>query len=215
MNRPPFANGEFYHVYNRGVDKREIFTDNFDSIRFLQSMIIFNDQNPIGSIYEQNFDTYALKKSGKKLVEIICYCLNPNHFHFLLEQKTNGGISEFMKRLSGGYTWSFNNKYKRGGALFQGRFKSNHVDSSDYLLHLSAYVNLNDQVHQLGGSTAKLVRSSWDEYLNKGKDAICKKKIIMDQFDSVKDYEKFALDSLLDMNETKREAKELKKLFHE
>ena len=164
----PFVTGEHYHIYNRGVDKRDIFGDQEDLDRFFKSINEFNTLDPIGSIYESSFGGSTAKYS--KLVELICYCLNPNHYHFILQQVTDGGISEFMKRL-GGYTWYFNNKYKRSGSLFQGRFKSVHIDSNEQLLHTSVYVNLNDKVHSRGGSTAigvttaELVRSSWQEYI--------------------------------------------------
>jgi len=123
-----FANGEFYHIFNRGVDKRNIFSEEYDIYRFLKSMELFNSTEPIGSIYEKTFTDKKFgrptSKSDKsdKLVEFVCFCLNPNHYHVILEQITEGGISELMKRLGGGYTKYFNEKYKRTGSLFQGRF---------------------------------------------------------------------------------------------
>ena len=146
-------------MYNRGVDKRIIFTDEYDIRRFFQSVVEFNTPQPIGSLYESSFRRLGgeTPKFEGKLVNIIAYCLNPNHFHMLLEQAMDGGISEFMKRLGGGFTNYFNNKYKRSGSLFQGVFKDVHIDTNEYLLHVSAYVNLNDHVHKLGGETPKLV----------------------------------------------------------
>jgi len=189
--------------------------DQHDSNRFFQSLEIFNDVEPSGSIYEQSFEDYA-KRSGKPLVDIVCFCLNPNHFHMILKQKVNRGVSEFMRRLGCGYTYYFNNKHKRSGSLFQGVFKSSHIDSNEYLLHVSGYVNLNNRVHQLGGFTSKLVRSSWDEYMDNARtDGICNKKLILEQFDNPKDYAKFALASLQNMISTKSDAKELKRLFHD
>ncbi|MFA5842044.1 MAG: transposase [Candidatus Paceibacterota bacterium] len=218
-----FANGEFYHIYNRGVDKRIIFSNKTDVERFLQSMILFNSIEPVGSLYELSFKKPPLGGStakSKRLVNIIAYCLNPNHFHFVLEQVSNGGISEFMKRLSGGYTWYFNNKNKRSGALFQGRFKSIHIDSNEYLLHVSAYVNLNDQVHQLGGSASKLVRSqsSWGEYIDKaGKNTagICVKDIIFEQFRNRTEYKDFAISSLRDIVERRTGLKDIENILLE
>ena len=214
-----FANGEFFHVYNRGVDKRIIFTDEYDIRRFFQSMVEFNTVKPIGSLYENSFlqlggSTAKLKRG---LVNIVAYCLNPNHFHLILEQLIDGGISEFMRRLSGGYTWYFNNKYKRSGVLFQGRFKAVHVDSNEYLLHVSAYVNLNDRAHQLGGSTAKLVRSmsSWGEYTDKRIKGICEKDIILGQFKNIKEYKKFALSSLETIVKRKEELRSISEFLLE
>ena len=214
----PFENGEFYHVYNRGVDKRVVFEDLSDSRRFLRSMVAFNDEYPAGSLFlhdrlrsNSGSTATALKteaETKKPLVNIVAYCLNPNHFHLLLEQVSDGGISEFMKRVSGGYTWYFNNKYGRTGSLFQGRFKSVHVESNEYLLHVSVYINLNDRVHSCGnrGSTAMVVSlSSWNEYVVTSdcgqEDDICKKDDVLNQFRNRQEYVKFAEQALLDIRE--------------
>jgi len=217
MRRVPFIAGEFYHVYNRGVDKRIVFSDQDDVDRFFQSMNEFNVVEPIGSIYENSFlksqlgsETPKFKK--KKLVNIIAYCLNPNHFHFILEQVEEGGISNFMKRLGGGYTNYYNEKKKRSGSLFQGVFKATHIDSNEYLLYVSAYVNLNDRVHQLGSETPKLVKSktSWSEYVDPAsKEFFCKKDIILGQFKNKEGYKKFAKDALESITARKSELREM------
>ena len=218
IRKTPFENGQFYHVYNRGVDKRIIFTDQHDIQRFFKGLIEFNNINPVGSLYENSFRQLGgeTAKLSEKLVNIIAYCLNPNHFHIILEQLVDGGISEFMKRI-GGYTWYFNNKHERTGSLFQGVFKAVHIDSNEYLLHVSAYVNLNDRVHQLGGETAKLVESlsSWKEYTNEHIRGICEKEIVLDQFRNVGEYEEFALSSLKSIIERKQELKDLDKFLLE
>ncbi len=217
MNRESFANGEYYHIYNRGVDKRRIFQQSKDVERFLESMNAFNSIPPIGSLRDLSFYNGTIKHSEKdRLVEFVSYCLNPNHYHFLLKQLVDGGISEFMKRLNGGYTWYFNKKYKRSGSLFQGRFKSKLIDTNEYLLHLSVYVNLNNHVHNYSGSTAVIIRSSWDEYVNtRVPRSFCSKKIILDQFENVIEYKKFALEILPDILQRKVEQKELEKMIIE
>jgi len=162
----------------------------------------FNTLEPIGSIYENSFIKNRAKGTTSKsdsspLVEFVAYCINPNHFHFILKQVADDGISHFMKRLGGGYAKYFNERHKRSGTLFQSRFKAIHINSNDYLLHLSAYVNLNDKVHQLGNPTSKLVksRSSWPEYLDKTGN-LCVKDIVLGQFDNPEDYKNFAEESL-------------------
>ncbi len=210
MRKIKFANGEFYHIFNRGVEKRNVFSNKKDLDRFFESMRAFNSISPIGSLYEQSFQKEKIKKP---LVNFIAYNLLPNHFHFILEQATEGGVSEFMKRLLGGYTWYFNQKNKRSGVLFQGRFKANHIDSNEYLLHSSVYVNLNHK-QQLGGWTAKskdLIKSSWEEYLGENKENFCKKDIILDQFRNIEEYKKFSLDSLEDIRFNKERYKDLEK----
>src|SRR3989338_2882879 len=214
MRKVPFVKGEYYHIYNRGVDKRNIFGDQNDLNRFFQSILEFNTIDPIGSIYENSFVKDELgnetSKSDDKLVNFIAYCINPNHFHFILEPRTDGGLSEFMKRVSGGYTKYFNNKYERTGSLFQGVFKSVHVSSNEQLLHLSAYVNLNNEVHQLGNETSKLMKSSMGEYLNETRtNGMCEKDIVLDQFRNSREYEKSARETVKEIVNRRKEDKEL------
>ena len=215
MKRPIFVTGEYYHVYNRGVDRRQLFSDKSDLDRFLESMDEFNSIKPIGSIYENSFLNSDIqeKRKSTKLVQFICYCVNPNHYHFVLKQVSDGGISEFMKRLGGGYTWYFNNKNKRSGALFQGLFKAVHVDTNDYLLHLSAYVNLNYRVHKLGGLTAKFVESSWEEYTGNKQENFCHKNVILEQFKNKEEYKDFCEESLDSILEQKQKQKEMAALL--
>lgn len=200
MRKTPFVPGEFYHIYNRGVDKRVVFNDVCDLERFLQSMSVFNTVEPSGSIFERQFDSKdSPRPQSEELVHIVCYCLNPNHYHLLLEEVAENGISEFMKRLGGGYTKYFNERNKRNGALFQGRFKSIHIDSDVYLKSLSAYINLNNHVHKI---VSRLFRSSWGEYTENSNfqkaqtEQICSKEIILDSFSDFAEYKIFAKDTV-------------------
>ncbi|HRZ30643.1 MAG TPA: transposase [Candidatus Paceibacterota bacterium] len=208
-----FVEGEYYHAYNRGTDKRSIFMDSEDLTRFIKSIEEFNVVQPIGSIYENSF---IKDKEKNKLVNIICYALNPNHFHFLLTPLVENGVEKFMQKLGTGYTMYFNNKLKRKGSLFQGTFKSVYVDSNEYLLHLSAYINLNDKVHQLGGLTSKLSKTSFGVYegeLNPKFDKILGDiSIITEQFKNPQEYKEFAEEILPDIVERKKLLKELETL---
>lgn len=213
MNREPFTTGEFYHVYNRGVDKRKVFMNREDLARFYESMSVFNARDPVGSLYEHMFDLRLGRNKNKKerLVDIVCYCLNPSHYHFILRQGIDGGISEYMRRLGGGYTMYFNPKYRRSGSLFQGRYKSTHLSSNEKLLYTSVYVNLNDRIHRFGGSTSK---SSWEEYA-KSKEGVCSKKIILDQLKNAREYKIFTEDTLASILEKKQLFRELKTMLLE
>lgn len=196
MRKVPFKKGELYHIFNRGTDKRNIFSDQKDFQRFFQSISEFNVLYPIGSIYWNSFKTSELRhprpKSDKKLVNIICYSVSPNHYHFILEQLEDRGIEKFMQKFGAGYTKYFNHKHKRSGVLFQGRFKSAHIDSNEYLLHLSVYVNLNNLVHKLGLRHPRS-KSSWEEYVGSEKAGLCRnKKVILGQFKNKKEYKQFA-----------------------
>jgi len=208
MRKVQFVTGEYYHIFNRGTDKRNIFGDKYDYERFFQSMEEFNTIEPIGSIFESSFrrrnqlgnPVSKLKmKKDKPLVDFIAYCLNPNHYHFILRQLVDRGIEKFMHKLGLGYTKHFNHKNHRNGVLFQGPFRGVHIDSNEYLLYVSAYVNLNNSVHKLGNGVSK---SSWDEYIHR-RNGICDKKIILEQFKSISEYKNFSKGALKIMLERK------------
>jgi len=224
MRKTEFANGEFYHIYNRGVDKRDVFLDDRDYRRFLLSLIEFNCIEPIGSLYEKYLRDKQISENGgstsimeveppfsppKKLVEFICYCLNPNHYHFILRQLEDNGIKKFMHRLRTAYTMFFNKKYKRSGSLFQGRFKAIHIDSNEYLLYLSAYVNQNHFIHGMGKEDWKY--SSLAEYknLHNGNVYICNTDSVLKQFKNVDEYLEFSNINALYLKNKKEEQKYL------
>ena len=209
MRNIPLVSDEYYHVFNRGVDRRTIVEDQLDVQRFMQSIVDFNVIEPIGSIYEKNVLLRAKQaeaatvgslasneKASDLLVEFVAYCLNPNHFHFLLKQVADRGIEQFMQRLGTGYTKYFNLKHKRTGSLFQGTFKAIHVESDEYLLHLSAYINLNNRVHKLNEESLLLHRSSWGEYVSNIGKQMCVKDIVLERFGQIDEYKKYAEDAV-------------------
>jgi putative transposase len=137
-----FAEGEYYHVYNRGVEKRNIFNEDRDRERFLRLLFAANGDLPYK--YEDIKNLPFLKiKRGEPLVAIGAFCLMPNHFHFLVKEIREKGLSKFMEKLTTGYSSYFNKKHDRVGPLFQGRFKAEHVDEDEYLKYLYSYIHLN------------------------------------------------------------------------
>lgn len=210
MRKVPFITNEIYHLYNRGTDKRRIVLDKYDKERFIESVLKFNTSVPIGSIYESSFNKN--KKLGHRmskavpLVEFIAYSLNINHYHFQVKQLEDGGIEKFMQKFGNGYTKYFNNKYKRSGVLFQGKFKSTHVDSDIYLMHLNVYINFNNQ---LSGEKSSLVSSSLEAYTGGESLIPCEKSLIIDRFKGVKDYKKFAQSALYIIERQRRFQKEI------
>ncbi len=177
--REPLVNGEIYHIYNRGNNKRVIFEDTLDSWRFLMGLKEFNTTEPVHFFKQfKNNSNNAIRNkievevNGNCLVEIIAYCLNPNHFHLILKQVHNDGISIFMKKLLTGYVMYFNERHKYSGSLFQGVFKSRIVDSQVDLDNLSMYVNLNFLIHNLDINKNKIIRSSIIEYINNFKSTL-------------------------------------------
>lgn len=157
-----FAPGEFYHIYNRGVEKRKIFLKNSDYDRMMFLLYICNNTE---SVHIQNYrgltliEKFSLARKNT-LVEIGAVCLMPNHFHLLVKEKIEGGISIFMQKLTTAYTMYFNTLNDRSGSLFQGTFKSRHIDREEYLNYLYAYIHLNP---------IKIIEPDWKENSIKNK----------------------------------------------
>ncbi len=144
---------EIIHVLNRGVDKREIFLDEQDRFRFIHDLFEFNDVNSVNNIFynfkhKYNNDVRRRKIGGERkpremLVNILAFCLMPNHYHLVLMPKVDNGMALFMKKLNGGYAKYFNVKYERSGALFQGKYKRVVVKNEAHFIHLPYYIHLN------------------------------------------------------------------------
>ena len=153
IRKQTFAPNEFYHLYNRGTDKRVIFQDEKDYKHILLLMYICNTTKSIElRNIKEEFDR------GETLVDIGAYCLMPNHFHILVREKTDGGVSKYMLKLLTSYSMYFNKKYKRTGKLYEGVFKSTHANSDPYLQYLYSYIHLNP---------AKLIDKNWKENKNR------------------------------------------------
>lgn len=149
LRKDPFVTGEFYHLYNRGVDKREIFKSKSDFERFMMLLYVANNEDSLKfdnliNILHKGYKEIMCLDRGEQLISIGAWCLMPNHFHLLVKQEVDGGITKFMRKLGVGYSMFFNIKYKRQGALFGGPFKSKFIDDDDiYLRYLFAYIHLN------------------------------------------------------------------------
>lgn len=161
-----FTNDEYYHVFNRGVDRRIIFNTQEHQAYFLSRLKLLNttDNRKYITNKRSRFKNKEIVGEGEQLVGIIAYCLLPNHFHLLLKQNVDHGVSQFMQRLGTAYTMFFNQQEKRSGGLFQGKFKATHLDGDFALPTLSAYVNLNYMHHKIKPNKS-LVKSSLDDYL--------------------------------------------------
>lgn len=209
-----FSVGEIYHLYNRGVDKRSIFSDTKDLERFIETINIVNSSKNIISIrdYKKQSRNNSNKKPEEKIIEFIAIALLGNHYHFLVREIKEAGISKFMQKFGIAYTNYFNIKHRRSGSLFQGKFKSKHIDTNEYLLHISAYINLNNKLHparyRIPGEDIN--RTSWGDYVGERNVGVeLEKSIIEDQFKGKKHYKKFALSTLRSIKERKILIKEL------
>ncbi|WPE17544.1 transposase [Candidatus Thioglobus autotrophicus] len=162
-----FVNGEYYHVFNRGVDKRSIFSNKSQQAFFFNRLQLLNttDNTKYFNNQRNKHKDKDINGIGEQLVSIVAYSLLPNHYHLLLKQEVDNGISQFMQRLGTSYTMFFNQEEKRSGGLFQGKFKATHLSGEYALPTVSAYVNLNHKHHGIDPNN-NLVKSSIFEYLD-------------------------------------------------
>lgn len=138
---------EFFHVLNRGVDKRKVFMTNADRARFVHDLWEFNDTHPAKANMRRRtgmFDVGRRTFPRELLVKIHFFCLMSNHYHLLLSPVVENGIPLFMKKLNGGYAKYFNEKYApRSGALWQGGYKSVRIETDRHFLYIPYYIHFN------------------------------------------------------------------------
>ena len=141
-----FEPNSFYHLYNRGYNRQEIFLDKQDYATFLYLLKRYLDPNfrekrktPQGEVYWNRPNTVSHQ------LKLIAYCLMPNHFHLLVFQKNPRGITKLMRRIASNYATYFNKKYQKEGSPFQGTYRAVKVTSEEQLLHLSRYIHLNPE----------------------------------------------------------------------
>ena len=142
---------EFYHTYNRGVEKRKIFLDDTDYLRGVRDFYEFNDAKAVINLNQRincgqttidHLDA-NFKKSRKRIVNLLTWCLMPNHYHLFSYPIIDNGLPKFHQKFGGGYTWFFNAKYKRSGVLFQGGYKKVQVTNDNQAMQLICYIHSN------------------------------------------------------------------------
>lgn len=168
-----------YHIYNRGVNKRAIFFEQIDYSVFLSYIKTYLSPKDHTALYEQLSDSNEDYKQKQKILRalrlnnfynklsLLCYCLMPNHFHFLIYQKERDTIIKFMNSLITRYVMYFNKKYKRIGPLFQGVYKAVLVDNDEQLLHISRYIHSQSFYDKRGNFLTEKQPSSYNNYIGK------------------------------------------------
>ena len=168
---------ELFHVLNRGVEKRNIFLDDKDRFRFVHGLLLFNTTRPANNTTYLIENNDIVSRYADRVVDIHGWCLMKNHYHLLLSERVEGGISIFIRKLNIGYAKYFNERYKRSGYLFQGRTKKIHVNSEAYFMHILNYVHFNPLDHMQEGRAwrfhgikhparahARLMKYRWSSY---------------------------------------------------
>jgi len=199
----PIAVGEYYHIYSRGVDKRPIFLDGEDEKRFIRLLYLCNGSTPIVYRETKKLPLLLINK-GECVTAVGAYCLMSNHFHFLLKETNEGGITKFMSKILTAYSSYFNKKYGRTGSLFGSNFKSEHLDTDEYLKYIFSYIHLNPlkavsknwNVEPLDRVKAEpfllnYYGSSYLDYVGSGREESCilNKLAFPDYFPSISDFQ--------------------------
>jgi putative transposase len=218
MRKEKFILGGYYHIYSRIILNTPEFKDKKNVNRLLQSFLLSNSTESSKAFdYLRNTENPSLKKAleiisrGKKLVDVLCYSIMPDHYHLLLRERKENGISEFVRKCNISISKYINIRKERKGPLFESRFNSKYVKDNRYLLHLSVYIHLNAldvlsgrewREHKLRPwliKKKKLLNYPWSSlrsFLDENhKDLIISgTEIILDQFDDRREYELFLRD---------------------
>lgn len=214
-SRKTYVSGGFYHIYNRGVEKRNIFEDKQDYGVFLSYLKVYLTPKDIDKLQNTLSDSKVpwieKDKVIKQLrlnnfsdeIKLLVYCLMPNHFHLLVHQKSADGIDRLMNSLNTRYVVYFNKKHKRVGPLYQGVYKAVLVKTDEQLTHLSAYIHRNPaqsfSINDLQGMPLRILTkqpSSFPEYLGQRKTSWIISKDILKFFSSsnnLMSYENFVI----------------------
>lgn len=191
-SRKEFVENSYYHVYNRGVEKRSIFVDDMDYavfMSYLKNYLLPKDEDFLQNTLANPDSTPKQKSEALRLlrlnnfnssIDLVAYCLMNNHFHFLVKQTPAWGIDSFMNSLMTRYTMYFNKKHKRVGHLFQGNYKAVRVETEEQLLHLSRYIHQNPTSKGVAFQSYRY--SSYIQYLGNKPEEWIKPKDVMVYF---------------------------------
>lgn len=196
-----FAPHEFYHVYSRGNNKRALFLQQADYIRFLFLILffqfdqIFPNARRATNHYARyaKFDLDMLDKNSIRLVDLVSFALMPNHFHLLLCEREEKGISCYMQRVLNAYAKYFNIRNEQTGHLFEGPFRATHIENNTQLLHVSAYIHKNPKELQSWNTKEHIYPwSSYQDFVDKNRwKFLLKQEPVLEQFENRHEYKTF------------------------
>lgn len=201
----PLATGEIYHIINRGVNHQPIFNDIRDYNRALELLSFYQFVKPPlrFSFYnrlpieERKKFLEKLENNNQKLTTCLSFCLMPNHFHLLIRQESESGVSKLLANFQNSFTRYFNTKHERMGHLFQGQFKAVRIETEEQLLHTSRYIHLNPYTSYVVKTVNDLKNYRWSslqQHIEGINNIYCEVKPILSSFPSKKKYLEFILD---------------------
>lgn len=203
----PLVNGEIYHIYNRGIDLRPIFTDKneysrairtIDYYRFAELPVKYSRFLTI-PVDLRNQIMSGLQKENQLLIDIFDYSLMPNHFHLLARQIKDNGISKFIGNFENSYTKFFNTKHERIGSLLLNQFKAVRIETEEQLLHVSRYIKINPLTSFVIKNYKDLGTypwSSYGEYIKNSGEHICNTDVVLSSFKNQDKFNEFIFDQV-------------------
>lgn len=210
----PLITDQYYHVFNRGIDRRTTFYGIKEHQRAIECIKFYQFETPpvrlsrfLSMSQDEQENLFNNLSKHKKLIELISFTLMPNHYHLLIRQRLDGGISKFMSNVQNSYTRYFNIKHQRKGPLFEDQFKAVIIETNEQLLHLSRYIHLNPYSSFVVKEIKNLMDYRWSslrEYLGLLGWELCNKDIVLGQFKHRKHYKKFIFDRASYQRELKR-----------
>lgn len=214
-----FVTDEIYHALNHGIDPFQTFTNEGDYRRALLTLEFYRLVTPPMRLsqllsLEKSSQEQILRniKQEERRVDILSFCFMPNHFHLLLRQKKDRGVSKFMSDFQNSYTRFFNTKHERKGPLFLRPFKAVRIHTEEQLLHVSRYQHLNAYSVTIVRSFEQLERYPWSslsEYLGLTNRDLCEKETVLSQFKDIDSYKSF----IFDQADYQRNLEEIKHLI--
>ncbi|MEK7604699.1 MAG: transposase [Patescibacteria group bacterium] len=165
----------FWHLIGRGVDKRDVVMDDQDRVRFTHDLFVLNDVHPVPNyILNERKDEH---RKRERLIDIHAFCLMKNHYHLLVSERVENGISMFMHKMNMGYTKYFNRRYERSGVLWQGKYRKVLIERDAHFLYIPFYIHLNPldythpewrkgEVQDVSGALTALQNYRWSSHLD-------------------------------------------------
>ncbi len=200
----PLVCGEYYHVFNRGIDRRVTFVLESDYQRALDTISFYRFANPPLCLSKflrlepkRRVDVLDVMALNNPQVCLMAYCLMPNHFHFLIRQDIDLGVSRFVGNFQNSYTKYFNTRHERDGSLFLDQFKAVRVETEEQLLHTSRYIHLNPYSSRLVSSLSDLSGYPWSsfpDYLSSNQTSLLDRSVISSRFSDSGSYGRFVFD---------------------
>lgn len=199
----PLVDGEIYHVFNRGINRQPTFTAKKEYQRAIQTIRYYRVSTPplrLSKFLElekkRQIEMLRVMELTDKLVQVIAYCLMPNHFHFLLRQTQTDGISKFLGNFQNSYTRYFNTRNQRDGSLFLDQFKAVRIETEEQLVHVCRYIHLNPYTSFVVKEFSDLEQYPWSSFSDylQNNDSLVEPDVIMGLFKNTSVYKKFVFD---------------------